>query len=162
MDTVNNVIFVYCRAGRNCLVLNAADGKILATLPTGAGVDAAEFNPQTMESFSSSGDGKLTVIKETSPTSFVVEQNVTTKSGAKCSTLDSKTGQIYLITADRGGAGDKAAARVAEKAERQRRVRLRLLLSASSSHEAIFAFPGPRQVLARLGLAFAQAISHAC
>ena len=51
-----------------------------------------------------SGDGKLTVIKETSPTSFAVEQNVTTKTGAKCSTLDSKTGQIYLITADRGGA----------------------------------------------------------
>jgi DNA-binding beta-propeller fold protein YncE len=104
MDPVNNILFVYCRAARNCLVLNAADGKILATLPTGSGVDAAEFNPQTMESFSSAGDGKLTVIKETSPTTFVVEQNVTTKSGAKCSTLDSKTGQIYLIVADRGGA----------------------------------------------------------
>jgi DNA-binding beta-propeller fold protein YncE len=112
MDPVNNVIFVYCRSGRNCLVLNAADGKVLATLPTGSGVDAAEFNPQTMESFSSSGDGKLTVIKETSPTSFVVEQNVTTKSGAKCSTLDSKTGQIYLITADRGAAaGGKGGGR---------------------------------------------------
>ena len=104
MDPANNVIFVYCRAGRNCLVLNAADGKVLATLPTGSGVDAAEFNPQTMESFCSSGDGKLTVIKETSPTSFVVEQNVTTMSGAKCSTLDSKTGQIYLIAAERSGA----------------------------------------------------------
>ena len=101
MDVANNVIFVYCRAAKNCLVLNAANGKLLATLPTGRGVDAAEFNPQTMESFCSSGDGKLTVIKETSPTSFAVEQNVTTKSGAKCSTLDSKTGRIYLITAER-------------------------------------------------------------
>jgi len=104
MDPANNVIFVYCRAARNCLVLDAADGKLLATLSTGSGVDAAEFNPQTMESFSSSGDGKLTVIKETSPTSFAVEQNVTTKPGAKCSTLDSKTGQVYLITAERGAA----------------------------------------------------------
>ncbi len=104
MDVANNVLFVYCRSARNCLVLDAANGKILATLPTGSGVDAAEFNPQTMESFCSSGDGKLTVIKETSPTSFAVEQDVATKSGAKCSTLDSKTGQIYLITADRGGA----------------------------------------------------------
>ncbi len=104
MDPANNVLFVYCRAAKNCLVLDAASGKVLATLPTGSGVDAAEFNPQTMESFSSAGDGKLTVIKETSPTSFVVEQNVATKSGAKCSTLDSKTGQIYLITADRAGA----------------------------------------------------------
>jgi DNA-binding beta-propeller fold protein YncE len=103
MDAANNVLFVYCRAARNCLVLDAANGKILATLPTGSGVDAAEFNPQTMESFCSSGDGKLTVIKETSRTSFAVLQDVPTKSGAKCSTLDSKTGQIYLITAERGG-----------------------------------------------------------
>jgi len=109
MDPANNVIFVYCRAARNCLVLNAADGKLLATLPTGSGVDAAEFNPQTMESFSSSGDGKLTVIKETSPTSFAVEQNVTTKPGAKCSTLDSKTGQIYLIMAERASPTKLAA-----------------------------------------------------
>jgi DNA-binding beta-propeller fold protein YncE len=60
MDSANNVIFVYCRAANSCLVLNAANGNLLATLPTGRGVDAAEFNPQTMESFSSSGDGKLT------------------------------------------------------------------------------------------------------
>ena len=104
MDAANNVLFVYCRAARNCLVLDAASGKILATLPTGSGVDAAEFNPETKESFCSSGDGKLTVIKETSPTNFAVVQDVSTKAGAKCSTLDSKTGQIYLITAERGGA----------------------------------------------------------
>jgi DNA-binding beta-propeller fold protein YncE len=109
MDPANNVIFVYCRAAKNCLVLDAANGKLLATLPTGSGVDAAEFNPQTMESFSSSGDGKLTVIKETSPTTFAVTQNVTTKSGAKCSTLDSKTGRIYLITAERAAAGTQPA-----------------------------------------------------
>ncbi|MGO9114566.1 MAG: hypothetical protein ACLP9L_35570 [Thermoguttaceae bacterium] len=110
MDPTNNLLFVYCRAARNCLVLDAANGKLLATLPTGSGVDAAEFNPQTMESFSSAGDGTLTVIKETSPTSFEVEQNVTTKPGAKCSTLDSKTGQIYLITAERGAASTTPAA----------------------------------------------------
>jgi DNA-binding beta-propeller fold protein YncE len=105
LDAANNVVFVYCRAARNCLVVDATSGKILATLPTGSGVDAAEFNPETMESFCSSGDGKLTVIKETSPTSFAVLQDVATKAGAKCSSLDTKTGRIYLITADRGGGG---------------------------------------------------------
>ncbi len=104
LDAANNVLFVYCRSAHNCQVLDATNGKILATLPTGSGVDAAEFNPETKESFCSSGDGKLTVIKETSPTSFAVVQDVPTKAGAKCSTLDSKTGQIYLITAERGGA----------------------------------------------------------
>jgi DNA-binding beta-propeller fold protein YncE len=101
MDMVNNILFVYCRKAQSCVILNAADGKILATLPTGSGVDAAEFNPKTMEAFSSHGDGTLTVIKENSPTSFAVEQNVQTRKGAKTSTLDSKTGQIYLIAADR-------------------------------------------------------------
>ena len=96
-------------AGQKCLVLDAASGKILATLPTGSGVDAAEFNPETKESFCSSGDGKLTVIKENSPTSFEVVQDVTTKSGAKCSTLDSKTGQIYLIAGERAVAAAVAA-----------------------------------------------------
>ena len=110
MDTANNVLFVYCRGKKNCLVLNAADGKILATLPTGSGVDAAEFNPQTMESFCSAGEGKLTVIKESGPTNFAVTENVTTKPGAKCSTLDSKTGQIFLITADRAAAPAEGAA----------------------------------------------------
>ena len=128
MDAANNVLFVYCRAARKCLVLDAANGKILATLPTGSGVDAAEFNPQTMESFCSSGDGKLTVIKETSPTSFAVEQDVATKAGAKCSTLDSKTGQIYLITAERGGArrqpGGQGGGRSRRRTRRVNRARL--------------------------------------
>ena len=82
------------------VVLNADDGKIVTSLPIGSGVDAAEFNPNTMEAFSSQRDGTLTVVKENSPTDFVVEQNVETKPGAKTCTLDTKTNQIYLITAE--------------------------------------------------------------
>ena len=58
------------------VVLNADDGKILATLPIGMGSDGAVFNPKTMEAFSSQGDGTLTIVKENSPTSFVVEQTL--------------------------------------------------------------------------------------
>jgi len=101
IDAANGVLFSFCHDPQTCVILNAADGKILGTLPIGRGVDSAEFNPATMEAFSSQGDGTLTVIKESSPTSFSVEQTVKTKAGAKCSTVDSKTQQIYLITADR-------------------------------------------------------------
>ena len=52
------------------------------------------------EAFSSQGDGTLTVIKENSPTSFVVEQNVQTMQRAKTLTLDSKTNHILLIAAE--------------------------------------------------------------
>ena len=57
-------------------MLDALTGKYLASLPIGRGCDGAVFNPRTMEAFSSQGDGTLTVIRETSPTSFVVEQTV--------------------------------------------------------------------------------------
>jgi DNA-binding beta-propeller fold protein YncE len=104
IDAKNRILFAFCHEPQNAVILRADDGKILATLPIGNGVDAGEFNPATMEAFSSQRDGTLTVIKENSPTDFVVEQNVATKLGAKTSTLDSKTNQIYLITADRAPA----------------------------------------------------------
>lgn len=98
-DAKNHVIFSFCH-NKTAVILNADDGKILATLPIGSGVDAGAFNPATGEAFSSQRDGTLTVIKETSPTSFEVEQTVQTKTGAKTCSLDTKTNQVYLITAD--------------------------------------------------------------
>ena len=64
----------------------------------------AAFNPKTGECFSSQGDGTLTIIKETSPTTFEVEQTVKTMVGAKTLTLDPKTGHIFLIAAEYGPA----------------------------------------------------------
>lgn len=99
MDRKNGILFSACRDKKDMVILSAADGKILADLPIGAGCDGATFNPATMEVFSSQGDGTLTVIKENSPTSFEVEQTVTTPVGAKTITLDPKTGHLFLITA---------------------------------------------------------------
>ena len=53
-----------------------------------------------MEAFSSNSDGTLTIVKENSPTSFVVEQNLKTMTRAKTLTLDSKTNHILLIAAE--------------------------------------------------------------
>ncbi len=107
LDAKNHILFVCCRNPQAAVIINADDGKIITSLPIGSGVDAAEFNPATMEAFSSQRDGTLTVIKENSPTNFEVEQNVQTKPGAKTSTLDSKTNQIFLITAEQAPpAGD--------------------------------------------------------
>ena len=100
-DAKHHILFACCRNPATCVILNSDDGKILATLPIGAGTDGAVFNPATMEAFSSQGDGTLTVIKEKSPTSFEVEQTVATKVGAKTCTLDPKTNRLLLITADR-------------------------------------------------------------
>ena len=102
LDTKNNILFAACREKNNMIILSATDGHLITDLPTGVGCDGATFNPATMEAFSSQGDGTLTVIKENSPTSFAVEQTVTTPVRAKTITLDSKTGHLFLITAEYG------------------------------------------------------------
>jgi len=102
IDVKNNILFAACREKNNMIILSATDGHIITDLPIGVGCDGAVFNPETMEVFSSQGDGTLTVIKENSPTSFAVEQTVATPARAKTLTLDTKTGNIYSITAEFG------------------------------------------------------------
>jgi DNA-binding beta-propeller fold protein YncE len=104
LDAKNHILFAACRNPQNMVILDANDGKIIDALPIGRGTDGAVFNPETMEAFSSQGDGTLTIIKENSPSSFVVEQNLQTMEGAKTLTLDQKTNHILLIAAEYGPA----------------------------------------------------------
>src|SRR5882672_7661394 len=99
IDTKNRVLFAACRDPHIMVILNADDGNIITTLPLGGVTDGAVFNPATMEAFSSHAEGTLTVIKENSPTNFVVEQNLNTMPSAKTLTLDRKTNRILLIAA---------------------------------------------------------------
>ena len=57
-----------------------------------------------MEAFSSHGNGTMTIIKEKSPTSFEVEQNLQTMMGARTLTLDTKTNGILTMSVERGPA----------------------------------------------------------
>jgi len=102
LDAKNGILFAACREKNNMVILSAADGHIITDLPIGVGCDGATFNPATMEAFTSQGDGTLTVVKENSPTDFAVEQTVLTPARAKTITLDAKTGNLYLITAEFG------------------------------------------------------------
>jgi DNA-binding beta-propeller fold protein YncE len=101
LDAKNHILFAMCARPNVCVVLNADNGKVLATLPLGNGTDGGGFNPATMEAWSSQRDGTLTIIKENSPTDFAVEQTVKTKAGCKTSSLDTKNNQIVLICTER-------------------------------------------------------------
>jgi DNA-binding beta-propeller fold protein YncE len=103
-DAKNGILFVECRKPAVSVIMNARDGKILKTLPIGAGVDGAGFLDNTKEAFSSQGDGTLTVIQEKSPTEFVVEQTVKTMPSSKTMAIDRKTNHILLIGAEFGPA----------------------------------------------------------
>jgi len=111
LDVKNRVLFAACARSGNPLtnqpmmvVLSATDGKILANLPLAGGSDGAVFNPETLEAFSTHGNGTLTVVKEGSPTSFEVEQNLQTMNGARTVTFDSKTQHILTMSVERGPA----------------------------------------------------------
>ena len=110
LDAKNHVLFAACRSDTppvdppqpKMVILNATDGDILATLPLAGNSDGAIFNPATMEAYSTHGSGTLTIIKESSPTSFEVEQNLQTMEGARTITFDSKTNHIFTMSDERG------------------------------------------------------------
>jgi DNA-binding beta-propeller fold protein YncE len=113
LDVKNQVLFAACGRSGNppvqpaqpmMVILSARDGKILTSLPLAGGSDGAAFNAKTMEAFSTHGNGTLTVIKENSPTSFEVEQNLQTMNGARTITFDSKTDHIFTMSQERGPA----------------------------------------------------------
>jgi DNA-binding beta-propeller fold protein YncE len=101
LDVKNHILFAMCANPNVCVVVNADDGKVLTTLPLHGGTDGGGFNPATMEAWSSQRNGTLTIIKESSPTSFAVEQTVQTKAGCKTSSLDTKNNRIVLICTER-------------------------------------------------------------
>jgi hypothetical protein len=113
LDVKNHVLFAACARSGNppavppqpmMVILSAENGKILTSLPLAGGSDGAVFNPATMEAFSTHGNGTLTVVKEKSPTSFEVEQNLQTMNGARTVTFDSKTNHILTMSVERGPA----------------------------------------------------------
>jgi hypothetical protein len=57
-----------------------------------------------METFSTHGNGTLTIVKEKGPTSFEVEQNLQTMNGARTVTFDSKTNHVLTMSVERGPA----------------------------------------------------------
>jgi hypothetical protein len=67
-------------------------------------VDATAFDDETGLAFASCGEGVLTVVRELSPDKFSVAENVPTQQGARTLALDSKTHNIYVVTADFGPA----------------------------------------------------------
>jgi len=82
--------------------LDAASGKVVATVPIGRGVDANAFDPETGLAYSSNGDGTLTVAREEAPNRLVLVENVATQRGARTMALDARTHHAFLVTADFG------------------------------------------------------------
>jgi hypothetical protein len=117
LDEKNQILFAACSVvgppgtpvdpanpSQRFVILSAKDGKILERLPLAGSSDGAAFNPVTMEAFSTQGNGTMTIVKEKSPTSFEVEQDVKTwpSNGARTIAFDSKTGHLFAMASEVG------------------------------------------------------------
>jgi DNA-binding beta-propeller fold protein YncE len=101
MDRAHRRLFAGCD-NKMMAVVNADTGKVVTTVPIGEGVDANAFDDDTQLAFASCGEGVLTVVHEDSPDKYTVVENAQTKRGARTMALDTKTHNVYLVTADFG------------------------------------------------------------
>lgn len=99
-DDADNRIFSACRKNKGMSVLDAASGKVITTLPIGAGVDAVCYDPGTKLIFCSCGDGTTTIIKQHSADDYSVIQTLKTPVRAKTMALDTRSHKIYLSVAE--------------------------------------------------------------
>lgn len=101
LDAKRDVLFSVC-GNKVMVVVSTNDGKQVATLPTGAGTDAAKFDPELKRAFASNGEGTLTVVQESEKGNYEVRGTVDTARGSRTMALDPKTHKIYLATAEFG------------------------------------------------------------
>jgi DNA-binding beta-propeller fold protein YncE len=97
IDPAGHHLFIGCRKPQDLVVMNTQTGKIEATLPIGAGVDATAF--ASGQAFASTGDGAVTVAAEKDG-NFTVVQTVKTPLGARTLAFDPASRLIFLPTAE--------------------------------------------------------------
>ena len=98
IDSEKRRLFIGCRNPQKLIVMSTDDGKVLADLPIGTGVDATRFDGD--QTFASCRDGKLEVAGESTPGKFEILQTVTTPVGARTMDIDLDAHKVYLATAE--------------------------------------------------------------
>ncbi len=96
IDTAKHRLFIGCRKPQKLIVMSTDDGKVLADLPIGAGVDATRFDGHQV--FASCRDGKLDIAAENASGKFEIVQTATTPFGAKTMDVDPEKHRVYLPT----------------------------------------------------------------
>jgi YVTN family beta-propeller protein len=100
MDRKKGRLFAGCSGSKTMAVMDASNGKVLASVPIGAGCDGTEFDPGNGLAFASNGrDGTVTVVGETSSGKFEAVQTVTTQVSGRTIALDEKTHQLFIPAA---------------------------------------------------------------
>ena len=100
MDRKKGRLFAGCSGSKVMAVMDAKNGKPLASVPIGAGCDGTEFDPEAGLAFAANGrDGTVTVVGETAPGKFEAVETVTTQVSGRTIALDEKTHQLFIPAA---------------------------------------------------------------
>jgi len=98
IDTEHHRTFSGCH-NKIMAIMDVDSGKVIATAPIGAGVDANAYDAEAGLAFSSNGEGTLTVVREILPGKFDSE-TVPTQRSARTMAIDLKTKKIYMPVAE--------------------------------------------------------------
>jgi DNA-binding beta-propeller fold protein YncE len=96
IDLHHHRLFLGCGDNKMMVMMDSANGKVVAHVPIGDGVDANCFDPSSQLAFASCGDGTVTIAHEDSPEKLTVVQTLATKKGARTMIIDPATHKIYL------------------------------------------------------------------
>lgn len=94
-DAANRRLFSTCRNDQ-LVILDADTGKIIATLPIGAGVDGAAYDAGLHRIYTANGAGSMTVIQQDSADSYRVLEQAPTHFGGHSLVVDPATHRIYV------------------------------------------------------------------
>lgn len=99
LDVAHARLFSVCQ-NKVMAVTDSKTGKRIANVPIGLHPDAAIFDVDSADVFSSNGDagGTLTVIHQDDANHYSVKQNLVTAQGAKTMAIDVESKTIYLPT----------------------------------------------------------------
>ena len=100
-DRATNRIFSGCN--KTSVVVDATNGKIVASIPNGTRVDALGWDPsKKLIYIPNGGEGNVTVVHQDSADKYTVVATVPTFAGAKTIAVDTATHNVYLFQPERG------------------------------------------------------------
>jgi YVTN family beta-propeller protein len=100
IDRKKGRLFAGCSGNKVMAVMDAKKGKLLASVPIGAGCDGTAFDPAAGLAFAANGrDGTVTVVGETAPGKFEALETVATQVSGRTIALDEKTHQLVIPAA---------------------------------------------------------------
>ncbi len=100
LDEADHRLFTAGRENKGMSIVDITNGKIIQTLPIGAGVDAVKYDAVNKLVFVSNGDGTATIFKQINPDKYELIQTLTTQNRAKTMALDPITHKIYFSVVD--------------------------------------------------------------